>query len=133
MMATAGGDVLEAALMATPYGWLANKSKVIGRAIAGAAVGAGIGEFAGFGVPGSIIGGAGGAAIAQIPFARRLWNKTFKTVQQIEDKVLPKLERQIVLDKTMHGVGAFGATALAEAAEEGTQYLNSLDAEKILN
>jgi hypothetical protein len=32
----------------------------------------------------------------------------------------------------MHGVGAFGATALAEAAEEGTQYLNSLDAEKIL-
>ena len=133
MMATAGGDVLEAALMVTPYGALAGKSKVIGRAIAGAAVGAAAGEFAGFGVPGSIIGGAGGAAFAQIPFARRLWNKTFKTVQQIEDKVLPKLERQIVLDKTMHGVGAFGATALAEAAEEGTQYLNSLDAEKILN
>ena len=116
MMATAGGDVLEAALMVTPYGALAGKSKVIGRAIAGAAVGAAAGEFAGFGVPGSIIGGAGGAAFAQIPFARRLWNKTFKTVQQIEDKVLPKLERQIVLDKTMHGVGAFGATALAEAA-----------------
>lgn len=133
MMATAGGDVLEAALMVTPYGALAGKSKLLGRAIAGAAVGATAGEFAGFGVPGSIIGGAGGAMMAQLPFARRLWNKTFKTVQQIEDKVLPKLERQIVLDKTMHGVGAFGATALAEAAEEGTQYLNSLDAEKILN
>lgn len=132
MMATAGGDVLEAALMVTPYGALANKSKVIGRGIAGAAIGATAGEFAGFGVPGSIIGGAGGAMMAQLPFARRLWNKTFKTVQQIEDKVLPKLERQIVLDKVMHGVGAFGATALAEAAEEGTQYLNSLDAEKIL-
>ncbi len=33
----------------------------------------------------------------------------------------------------MHAAGAFGSTALAEAAEEGTQYLNSLDAEKILN
>ena len=132
MMATAGGDVLEAALMVTPYGALAGKSKVIGRAVAGAAVGAAAGEFAGFGVPGSIIGGAGGAVMAQLPFARRLWNKTFKTVQQIEDNILPKLEHQIVLDKVMHGVGAFGATALAEAAEEGTQYLNSLDAEKIL-
>lgn len=133
MMATAGGDVLEAALMVTPYGALANKSKMIGRAIAGAAVGAAAGEFAGFGVPGSVIGGAGGAMMAQVPFARRLWNKTFKTVQQIEDNILPKLEHQIVLDKVMHGVGAFGATALAEAAEEGTQYLNSLDAEKILD
>jgi hypothetical protein len=132
MMATAGGDVLEAALMVTPYGALAKKSKVLGRAIAGAAVGAAAGEFAGFGVPGSIIGGAGGAVMAQVPFARRLWNKTFKTAQQIEDNILPKLEHQIVLDKVMHGVGAFGATALAEAAEEGTQYLNSLDAEKIL-
>ena len=132
MMATAGGDVLEAALMVTPYGALANKSKVIGRAVAGAAVGATAGQFAGFGVPGSIIGGASGAAIAQIPFARRLWNKTFKTTQQIEDKILPGLEKQVVADKIMHGVGAFGATALAEAAEEGTQYLNSLDAEKIL-
>lgn len=132
MMATAGGDVLEAALMVTPYGALAKKSKMLGRAIAGAAVGAAAGEFAGFGVPGSIIGGAGGAVMAQVPFARRLWNKTFKTVQQIEDNILPKLEHQIVLDKVMHGVGAFGATALAEAAEEGTQYLNSLDAEKIL-
>lgn len=132
MMATAGGDVLEAALMVTPYGALAKKSKMLGRAIAGAAVGAAAGEFAGFGVPGSIIGGAGGAMMAQLPFARRLWNKTFKTVQQIEDNILPKLEHQIVLDKVMHGVGAFGATALAEAAEEGTQYLNSLDAEKIL-
>jgi hypothetical protein len=80
MMATAGGDVLEAALMVTPYGALANKSKVIGRAVAGAAVGAAVGEFAGFGVPGSIIGGVGGATMAQIPFARKLWNKTFKTV-----------------------------------------------------
>lgn len=133
MMATAGGDVLEAALMATPYGALANRSKVIGRAVAGAAVGATIGEFSGFGVPGSVIGGVGGGALAQVPFARRLWNKTFKTVQQIEDKVLPRLEKQIVSDKVMHAAGAFGSTALAEAAEEGTQYLNSLDAEKILN
>lgn len=133
MMATAGGDVLEAALMVTPYGALASRSKVLGRAVAGAAVGATAAEFAGFGVPGSVIGGAGGAVMAQLPFARRLWNKTFKTVQQIEDNVLPKLERQIVADKVLHGVGAFGATALAEAAEEGTQYLNSLDAEKILN
>lgn len=64
MMATAGGDVLEAALMVTPYGALAGKSKLLGRAIAGAAVGATAGEFAGFGVPGSIIGGAGGAMMA---------------------------------------------------------------------
>lgn len=64
MMATAGGDVLEAALMATPYGALANRSKVIGRAVAGAAVGATIGEFSGFGVPGSVIGGIGGGALA---------------------------------------------------------------------
>ncbi len=133
MMATAGGDVLEAALMATPYGALANRSKVIGRAVAGAAVGATIGEFSGFGVPGSVIGGISGGALAQVPFARRLWNKTFKTVQQIEDKVLPRLEKQIVSDKVMHAAGAFGSTALAEAAEEGTQYLNSLDAEKILD
>jgi len=38
-----------------------------------------------------------------------------------------------MFDKAMHAASAFGVTALAEAAEEGTQYLNSIDAEKIIN
>lgn len=132
MMATAGGDVLEAALMVTPYGAIAGRSKVFGRFVAGAGAGAVAGEFLGFGVPGSIIGGAVGGMAAQVPIARKMWRSTMKRVQAIEDNVLPKLQNQIVFDKFRHAVGAFGATALAEAAEEGTQYLNSLDAEKIL-
>lgn len=60
MMATAGGDILEAALMVTPYGRLAGKSKAIGRAIVGAGMGAALGDF-GFGVPGTVIGGVAGA------------------------------------------------------------------------
>lgn len=132
MMATAGGDVLEAALMVTPYGAIAGRSKVFGRFVAGAGAGAVAGEFLGFGVPGSIIGGAVGGMAAQVPIARKMWRSTMKRVQAIEDNVLPKLQNQIVFDKFRHAAGAFGATALAEAAEEGTQYLNSLDAEKIL-
>ena len=133
MMATAAGDILESALMVTPYGALARKSKLIGRGIAGAAVGAAAGEFLGFGVGGTIIGGGIGALAAQNRFARRLWRNQMRKVQAIEDKILPQLERQIMFDKAVHAASAFGVTALAEAAEEGTQYLNSLDAEKILS
>lgn len=133
MMATAGGDVLEAALMVTPYSAIANRSKILGRAITGAAAGAAAGEFLGFGVPGSIIGGAAGGVMAQIPLARRMWRGTMRRVQAIQDNILPKLQNQVLFDKAKRAAGAFGATALAEAAEEGTQYLNSLDAEKILS
>jgi len=133
MVATAGGDVLEAALMITPYGALAKRSKTIGKAIAGAAIGAASGEFLGFGVEGSIIGGGVGAIAAQNKYARRLWRNTMKKTQAIEDKLLPKLEHQVIFDKSLHAISAFGVSSLAEAAEEGTQYLNSLDAEKILN
>ena len=79
-MATAGGDVLEAALMVTPYSAVANRSKILGRAITGAAAGAAAGEFLGFGVPGSIIGGAAGGVMAQIPFARKMWRGTMQRV-----------------------------------------------------
>jgi hypothetical protein len=37
-----------------------------------------------------------------------------------------------MFDKAVHAASAFGVTSLAEAAEEGVQYLNSKDAEKIL-
>ena len=133
MMATASGDVLEAALMVTPYSAWAKKSKLLGRAVAGAAIGGAAGSFAGFGIGGSIIGGVAGGAIAQIPFARSLWRKTMKSVQAIEDDILPRLERQVVADKVLHTAKSFGITAFAEAAEEGTQYINAKDAEKILS
>lgn len=132
MVATAGGDVLEAALMITPYGALANRSKVFARSVSGAAVGAVAGEFLGFGVPGSIIGGVSGAAIGQIPIARRMQKSVMSRYQAIADKVLPKLQNRIAFNKAKRVASAFGVTALAEAAEEGTQYLNSLDAEKML-
>lgn len=132
MMATASGDVLEAALMVTPYSAIASKSKMLGRAIAGAAIGGAIGEVSGFGTPGMVIGGIGGGVAAQIPFARKMWRNTMKRVQAIEDNVLPTLQKQVLWDKVGRSAGAFGVTALAEAAEEGTQYLNALDAEKML-
>lgn len=131
MMATAGGDVLEAALMVTPYSAFAGKSKIFGRAVAGAALGSAVAEFSGMGVPGAIIGGIAGGAAAQVPIARKMWRNTMKRVQAIEDKLLPTLQQQVMLDKIGRSIGAFGATSLAEAAEEGTQYLNSLDAEKM--
>lgn len=133
MMATASGDVLEAALMVTPYSAWAKKSKLLGRAVAGAAIGGAAGSAVGFGIGGSIIGGIAGGAVAQVPFARSLWRKTMKSVQAIEDDILPRLERQVVADKVLHSAKAFGITAFAEAAEEGTQYINAKDAEKILS
>ena len=133
MMATASGDVLEAALMVTPYSAWAKKSKLLGRAVAGAAIGGAAGSAVGFGIGGSIIGGIAGGAVAQVPFARSLWRKTMKSTQAIEDNLLPRLERQVVADKILHSASAFGMTALAEAAEEGTQYINAKDAEKILS
>jgi hypothetical protein len=78
MVATAGNDVLEAALMVTPYGAWAKKSKILGRAVSGAALGAAVGVSSGFGVGGTMIGGVVGGAAAQIPFARNLWNRTTK-------------------------------------------------------
>ena len=132
MMATASGDLLEATAMVFPYSAIAKKGKVLGRAIAGAAIGASAGEFAGFGTPGAIIGGATGALAAQVPFARKLWRKTAKNMQAIADNALPKLEKQVLAGKLFNVGSAFGVTAMAEAAEEGTQYLNALDAEKIL-
>jgi hypothetical protein len=133
MMATASGDILEAALMITPYGALARKNKILGRAISGAAIGAAAGEFLGFGTGGSIIGGGIGAVAAQNRYSRALWRGMMRKTQAIEDKILPQLERQIMFDKALHAASAFGVTSLAEAAEEGTQYLNSLDAEKIVS
>lgn len=132
MMATASGDLLEATAMVFPYSAIAKKGKVLGRAVAGAAIGASAGEFAGFGTPGAVIGGVAGGAVAQIPFARRLWRKTAKNMQSIADDVFPKLEKQVLAGKVANIAGAFGVTAMAEAAEEGTQYLNAKDAEKIL-
>ena len=131
MMATAGGDVLEAALMVTPYSAFAGKSKIFGRAVAGAALGSAVAEFSGMGVPGAVIGGIAGGAAAQIPIARKMWRNTMKRVMAIENRLLPTLQQQVMFDKVGRSIGAFGVTSLAEAAEEGTQYLNSLDAEKM--
>jgi hypothetical protein len=46
---------------------------------------------------------------------------------------LPSLQSQIVAAKVGRAAAAFGTSTLAEASEEGVQYLNSLDAEKLLD
>ena len=132
MMATAGGDVLEAAWMALPIGRLASKYKSLGRAVVGGGVGYAAGEMAGFGVGGGAIGAVGGAIAAQTPLGRKMWRNTARKTQEIADKVLPKLQHQIMASKVAKVGAAFGTSTLAEAAEEGVQYLNSLDAEKVL-
>lgn len=132
MMATAGSDVLEAAWMALPIGRLASKYKTLGRAVAGGAIGYAAGEMAGFGVGGGLIGGAAGALAAQWGLGRKLWRNTAGKTQEIADKILPSLQNQIISSKVGRVAAAFGTSTLAEAAEEGVQYLNSLDAEKVL-
>lgn len=132
-MATASNDVLESFLMVTPYAWASRKSKLLGRAITGAAVGGSIGYASGFGSPGMVIGGAGGALIGSIPGVNRLGRKMSERAAKIGDKVLPTLEKKVRANIILKSAAAFGTTSLAEAAEEGVQYLNSLDAEKILS
>lgn len=132
MMATAGSDVLEAAWMALPIGRLASKYKTLGRAMAGGAIGYAAGEMAGFGVGGGLIGGATGALAAQWGLGRKLWRNTAGKTQEIADKILPSLQNQVISSKVGRVAAAFGTSTLAEAAEEGVQYLNSLDAEKVL-
>lgn len=62
-----------------------------------------------------------------------MWRNTAAKTQAIADDILPKLQHQVSAAKIGKVAAAFGTSTLAEAAEEGVQYLNSLDAEKILS
>lgn len=62
-----------------------------------------------------------------------MWRGTMNRVQSIEDKVLPQLQKQIMFDRAAHAGYAFAASSLAEAAEEGVQYINAEEAEKVLS
>lgn len=132
MVATAGTDLLESAWMALPIGQLASKYKTVGRAIAGGAIGFAAGEASGFGLEGAAGGAILGGVAAQNRFARKLWRNTTVKAQKIADEILPELQKQVIGAKVARAAAAFGTSTLAEAAEEGVQYINSLDAEQMI-
>jgi hypothetical protein len=115
--------------MALPIGQLASKYKTVGRAIAGGAIGFTAGEASGFGLEGAAGGAILGGVAAQNRFARKLWRNTTVKAQKIADEILPELQKQVIGAKVARAAAAFGTSTLAEAAEEGVQYINSLDAE----
>ena len=136
-IATFSGDLLTTALEVMPLGYFAKAAKIFASPVAKAAAAGG--EFAeniGFGTGGKIIGaaiGAGAKATGVFNKVSPVWTKMVTKSATIADKVFPGL-KGAVWKEYAGGIARAGIkSALAEGAEEGVQYLNQQDAQKILD